>query len=423
MLSNLLRSMLRASIIFVMAAGLVAPLASAQQINSKPIFTKYYDLVYQIRVVSPKAGSKSAIGSGFQVSANGLIVTNFHVVSGYVNSPNSYKINYRSHDGSIGELKLVSFDVVNDLAILRHPTPGASFLQLAETPLVKGAMVYTLGNPRDYGVSLVQGPNNGLVTHSYNPQILFSGSLNPGMSGGPALNNNGQVVGVNVATAGSQLSFLIPSNKVERLLQQKLVLDSSNYQDEISRQIKRWQRPRIQELIDQPWPDEEFANEILFGEIRKDFQCWGGTNEQNKERYLATISKNCRASNSLYLGSRLDAGQIHIDFSKKKSLKLNTLQFASSVTPVMGADNYSNFQNSTNYQCHVGFVENTTEQDDYSRVTTCVRAYKKFAGLFDSLVLVERVEDKELLTAHLSLSAVEQDQIMDFNRKFINRLL
>ena len=417
------KTMIRWQLAITLLACLIASHVRAQQTDVKPVLTNYYDLVYQIRVISPEAGSKSVIGSGFQVSADGLIITNFHVVSDFVNSPDSYKINYRSDDGVIGDLQLVGFDVINDLALLRHPEPGERFLQLAERTLIKGETVYALGNPRDYGVSLVPGPSNGLVEHSYNPQILFSGSLNPGMSGGPALNRNGQVVGVNVATAGSQLSFLIPTSKIKHLLQQSSKLDSKAYHSEISAQIKRWQRPRIQELIDLPWPDEEFANEVLFGEIRKDFQCWGGTNEENTERNIATITKNCRAGNSLYLGSRLDAGQIHIDFSKKKSLKLNTLQFASSVTPVMGADNYSNFQNSTNYKCHVDFVENTSKQEDYSRVTTCVRAYKKLAGLYDSLVLVERIEDKELLKAHLSLSAAEQDQIMDFNRKFIDQLL
>ena len=44
-------------------------------------FAEYYSQVYQIRVISPQAGSKSSIGSGFQVSQDGLIITNFHVVA------------------------------------------------------------------------------------------------------------------------------------------------------------------------------------------------------------------------------------------------------------------------------------------------------------------------------------------------------
>jgi len=169
-------------------------------------------------VISPQAGSKSSIGSGFQVSRDGLIVTNYHVVSSFVQSPDTHEIEYQSHNGQKGSLKLLDFDVINDLALLRHSNPGDRVLGFAEQPLEKGETVYALGNPRDYGTSLVKGPNNGMVEHSYDEQILFSGSLNPGMSGGPALNERGEVVGVNVATAGSQLSFLVPSEKAKLMM-------------------------------------------------------------------------------------------------------------------------------------------------------------------------------------------------------------
>ncbi|MBL4673732.1 MAG: trypsin-like peptidase domain-containing protein [Arenicella sp.] len=151
-------------------------------------FQDYYDQVYQIRVVSPKAGSKSSIGSGFQVSSDGLIVTNYHVISSFAQAPENHKIEYQSHTGQKGALELLDFDVINDLAILRHSSPSTRFLSFSDTMLSKGETVYALGNPRDYGTSLVKGPNNGMVEHSYNEQILFSGSLNPGMSGGPAVN-------------------------------------------------------------------------------------------------------------------------------------------------------------------------------------------------------------------------------------------
>ena len=74
---------------------------------------------------------------------------------------------------------------------------------------------------------MVPGPTNGLVEHSYEDRLLFSGSLNPGMSGGPSLNSQGDVIGVNVATAGSQLSFLVPVKKVKRMLAKNRVLDAS----------------------------------------------------------------------------------------------------------------------------------------------------------------------------------------------------
>ena len=51
-------------------------------------FSGLYERIYQIQVISKDAGSKSSIGSGFQVSSEGHIVTNYHVVSAFVNAPN-----------------------------------------------------------------------------------------------------------------------------------------------------------------------------------------------------------------------------------------------------------------------------------------------------------------------------------------------
>ena len=93
-------------------------------------FSEYYDQIYQVRVFSPEAGSKSSIGSGFQVSADGLIATNYHVVSDFVQAPDKHQVEYRSHTGQIGSLELLDFDVVNDLALLRILQPAPRFFHL-----------------------------------------------------------------------------------------------------------------------------------------------------------------------------------------------------------------------------------------------------------------------------------------------------
>ena len=386
-------------------------------------FEDYYDQVYQIKVVSPKAGSKSSIGSGFQVSSDGLIVTNYHVVSSFVQAPELNRIEYQSHTGQKGVLELVDFDVIHDLAVLKLSSPSQRFLRFSDTLLNKGETVYALGNPRDFGTSLVKGPNNGMVEHSYNDQILFSGSLNPGMSGGPAVNALGQVVGVNVATAGSQLSFLVPANNAVELVNARRVVMPSDYQKEIARQIKQWQRPRIQELIDQEWAIEEFAGENLFGEIRKDFQCWGQTNESNKKRNIASISKSCRAGNSLFLDGTASAGELYFSFDHASAVTLSALQFTNSIRPWMGANNSSNYEHSSNYQCHVDFIEGSESTATYVRATTCVRAFKKLAGLYDSLLMIERIDGLQQFVSHLSISAIERDQITSLNRKFMEKSL
>ncbi len=404
-----------------------ASAASSLGDSNAQSFEAYYDQVYQIRVVSPQAGSKSSIGSGFQVSSDGLIVTNYHVVSSFVQAPQNHRIEYQSHTGQKGSLELLDFDVIHDLAVLRHSSPSPSFLEFSSDMLAKGETVYALGNPRDFGTSLVKGPNNGMVEHSYNDQILFSGSLNPGMSGGPAVNALGKVVGVNVATAGSQLSFLVPAKNALNLVNAARAIDRADYQSEIASQIRLWQRPRVQQLIDNDWAVEKFAGNDLFGEIRKDFQCWGQTNESNKERDIASVSKSCRAGNSVYLDSSLSAGELYFSFDHSRAVTLNSLQFTSAIRPWMSANNSSNYDNSTSYRCHVDFLEGEepSQKDDshYTRLTTCVRGFKKMPGLYDSLLMLERINGLEQFVSHLSISAIERDQISQLNRKFIEESL
>jgi len=302
-------------------------------------FSNHYERIFQIRVVSPDAGSKSSIGSGFQASADGHILTNYHVVSSYIESPDTYQIEYAAQDGSTGNLELLDFDVISDLALLKHPEPAQNFFKLQQTTPEKGVLAYALGNPGDWGMVMVPGPTNGYVQHSYEQRVLFSGSLNPGMSGGPSLNAEGDVIGVNVATAGSQLSFLVPAIKAQQLLDNNRTLLPDNYMLEIADQIKQWQRPRVQALLDRDWPAEEFMNKTLFGEIRHDFQCWGDTNESEDEREITVIKKYCKAGDDIYINYDLSAGQIHFSFRDLTPIKLNQFQFARTQQVYMSAAN------------------------------------------------------------------------------------
>lgn len=402
---------------------LVCKHSAIAQTNSVD-FSDNYDRIYQIRVVSQNAGSKSSIGSGFQVSDDGLIVTNFHVVSEFINSPEHYHIEYATHDGSTGQLELLDFDIISDLALLRHPNASSDHFILADKTPARGERAYALGNPGDWGVVLVPGPTNGLVKHSYEERVLFSGSLNRGMSGGPSLNAQGEVIGVNVATAGSQLSFLIPIENVKRLLDGHRQLQQASFNTEITTQIKQWQRPRVQELIDSDWENELFSGRELFGVIRRDFQCWGDTNDTDDTRVVELVSKSCRAGDVIYINSQLNAGQILFSFRNLKPVKLNSMQFSRAQSLYMQADNRSNYENSTNYACESDFIQaNDNNPDSYHRIITCVRAYKKLKGLYDSLLLVMSSTDEEVFKSHLNLSALEKDQIQSINKRFVEHTL
>ena len=55
----------------------------------------------------------------------------------------------------------------------------------------QGERIYSLGNPLDVGFAVIEGTYNGLVERSFYPTIFFAGSLNPGVSGGPTLDQQG----------------------------------------------------------------------------------------------------------------------------------------------------------------------------------------------------------------------------------------
>ena len=116
--------------------------------------------------------------------------------------------------GTTHSATVLAIDVVHDLAVLDAGLRGRPSFVLGPVAVAQGNRLFSLGHPRDLGLSIVEGTHNGLLTHTLYPRIHLTGSLNPGMSGGPTIDEQGRVVGVNVSTAGNQVSFLVPADRV-----------------------------------------------------------------------------------------------------------------------------------------------------------------------------------------------------------------
>ena len=391
-------------------------------------FSAYYNLIYQVQVVANGTSSKSSIGSGFQVSPDGLIITNYHVVSHFVGAPNDYKIQYLDQAGNTGNLALLDFDVINDIAILQHPNASAEHFNVNYEPVPKGEIIYALGNPHDLGITLVFGAYNGMVEHSYDPQILFSGSLNPGMSGGPGLNAKAEVIGVNVATAGSQLSFLVPAERIRDLLKAKRNLVANEYQQEITNQIQRWQQTRLGSLLAQPWSKETLGQHLVVGEIRNDIQCWGSSNKEDTKRTISSLRRTCNSGNRLYISNRLTTGQIHFSFEQASAKSLGSYRFHHQLSRQnLAGDNRVNKDSVTPYQCNDAFIEQSASNNawlegSYNKLTYCVRAYIELQGLYDVLLLAENNGDTQAFSAHFTLAGVDEAMAQAFTDKFLTEL-
>lgn len=167
-------------------------------------------------------------GSGFLVSADGMIVTNRHVVS---DEEADYTV--FTNDGKKHEARVVARDPANDIAIIKIEGSNFSFLefgnsdqlQVGQTAIAIGNALSEFRNTVSVGVvsglarSIVAGDNFGQA-EQLEQVIQTDAAINPGNSGGPLLNLAGQVIGVNVAVAqGSEnIGFALPANTVNTVV-------------------------------------------------------------------------------------------------------------------------------------------------------------------------------------------------------------
>jgi putative serine protease PepD len=177
-------------------------------------------------------GTEGDSGSGIVVSAKGLILTNDHVVSG----ASSITVQFGGSGGATRPARVVGVDASNDLALLAVK-PGAlklTPLRFGDSASVHvGDPAFAIGNPYTYDQTLTVGVISALDRSITSPNgatitgvIQTDAALNPGNSGGPLLNAQGLVIGINsqIASAGafdgqganSGIGFALPSATVLR---------------------------------------------------------------------------------------------------------------------------------------------------------------------------------------------------------------
>jgi S1-C subfamily serine protease len=176
-----------------MAAAPGATAAAKPARDAEGLFARASGSVVRI-IVKDQEGQEIALGSGFFVSADGLVVTNHHVVNGAFDA-----VVILSNERRLKVEGLAALDREKDLALLKVKTQGQKPLALAggEPPRV-GATVYAIGNPRGLTNTLSQGLVSAVRGDGGRPEMIqTTAAVSPGSSGGPLLDTRGMVVGVN----------------------------------------------------------------------------------------------------------------------------------------------------------------------------------------------------------------------------------
>lgn len=378
-----------------------AAAASSPQLVSSSAHKLYeqarHQLV-QVRTLLSGQGSQSSVGSGFIVGDEGLIITNYHVVSQVALQPQRYRLTFAGVDGRQGDLDLLAFDVAHDLAVVRpSDKKGAAIGGLAFRPrtttLDKGERIYSLGNPLDVGFAVVEGTYNGLVDRGFYPTVFFSGSLNPGMSGGPTLDEQGRVMGVNVATRldGQQVSFLVPAEFAQDLLQRarKATPIKQAVYPELTRQLLLHQDQLTQRFMAQPWRSAGHARYRIPVPQETFMRCWGNSTQPDSKG-LDFERSDCSMNQSVFINSSLYTGSLSTRHEIYDGRKLGALRFASQYSRSFRNEYFGGGGSRTAAQCSERFIKNDGLP---LRAVVCLNAYKKLPGLYDMGVLVATLDD------------------------------
>lgn len=201
--------------------------------NTVNVVKNAQDSVVSIAVASAQISSngivntENNIGTGFVIDPGGLIVTNQHVVS---DTTATYIV--VTSDDKEYDVQSIARDDVYDIAILKIDAENLKALTLGDSDaVVVGQDVIAIGTPLgEYAGSVTKGIISGLhrtvtassdwydsTSKTYEDVIQTDAAVNPGNSGGPLLNGQGEVIGINFATTSNanNISFALPINRVK----------------------------------------------------------------------------------------------------------------------------------------------------------------------------------------------------------------
>jgi serine protease Do len=379
-----------------------SPAAAAPvSLSARKIYEQARSQLVQIRTVLKGRASQTSVGSGFFVTKEGLIVTNFHVVSEAALKPERHDLVYVTADGREAPLQILQLDVLHDLALLKaadgsgHSFDALAFRPEAE-PLAQGERIYSLGNPLDVGFAVMQGTYNGLVKRSFYPQIFFGGALSGGMSGGPALDEEGHVIGINVARRvdGEQVSFLVPASFAAALLargKDAAPLSGPAYAI-VDEQLQKHQALLTERFIQQGWKPATHPRYQVPVPPDVFMRCWGSS-EPSRTGGLDLERSDCVMDTRIFVGD-FNTGTISLRHESYDGSKLGPSRFAARYSQSFRNESFMRLsaQHQTKPRCNEDFID----RDGLAlRAVVCLRAYKKLPQLYDVSVLVATLDQNE----------------------------
>ncbi len=362
----------------------------------------FEDLKYAVfklkSAISPES-PKASYGTAFVIDKkNSYLATNYHVVSSAVLEDENYKI-YLVDQKKSYPAKIISLDVVHDLALIQ--VKGFDFkkeIPFAKKAPAQGELIYSVGQPEDLNMSIVSGTFNGEINHGAYSVVHMSSPINSGMSGGPTVNGQSQLVGINVSRlVGSQnISFSVPARFLTKMIEDQ----SQAVKNQVAEKPKTGKKSQLVKLIEGQLIDlqasltKDFVDnsgqgfsvgEWTVNQSPESLKCWSDQ-QKNKEVGYQTFKQVCYLDHSAFLADGLNTGSYEVNYTTISSNSLNGFRFFRILNNMYngGSFQFFFFSNSDKYTKYSCFDQRMLNRNGIPfQVNVCARGYHDFKDILN----------------------------------------
>jgi hypothetical protein len=245
------------------------------------------------------------------------------------------------------------------------------------------------------------------------------------MSGGPSVTAAGVVAGVNVSKRrdGELVSFLVPVKYAQELLRKAAgqAHPPRDFNPLIGQQLLAHQRALIDRLLAEPLSLRTMGPYQVPVRESQQLRCWGRSNFRAEAEFTAD-AVSCAMEVAVYVSDTQQTGHVSMTHQVLRSSSLHPLQFAVLASMHFRVDRIGSARDTrlTRPACAEMFVHTATLP---VRAVTCVRAYRKFAGLYNFTLLAASTDDPHAsLQSRLDLAGVSYENGMRATRAFLAAL-
>lgn len=416
--------------LLTLVAAPCSPAQAAPEAQAAALFQRLQPAVVTVQVVSPGSGRPQSSGSGFVIDGAGRVLTNYHVVADHLRTPSQDQLRAVDAKGREWPAKVTGFDIAHDLAVLEsayRPTTTVAVPQ-RERALRVGEPIVSLGNPSRLGLTFMRGHFSSHVQSLGVARIHFSGTLNAGMSGGPAVDLDGKLVGINVSreVGGEQIGFLVPTQAARALLARLGQRpDADRVDQSIQAQLHLWQADLKTRIGDGPPRTDRFGPYATPRLFDGDLRCWSSHNDAPRDAPPVQAQRViCRSPHDIFLGSALRSGHVNYTRTHLRTQVLHAMQFARVAERAAlnnlfdGAGHDMAAQQCQDHRVRVG-----PSQTLPVRMIWCVSAYRDFPGIYDlDLSIVTQDRPQEALVLRLGAEGLAWDTLLTLTRNTLQGL-